>query len=219
MSSKWVSEDRVSDGNTRILISTYISLVAHLEHICLFTDFTEAFCVCLGFLWLDVKIDKKKPSLSSSYPTTKFPTVLRYFHCYEPWGEQQLYSWRVSSVLLGRSWALPGTSGHFFFRAIPRSYEWAMMILWTRNTLKSAEIPIVSSVKMVNFTWPAEQVFIKVTIALAMCLGEDNVLIEANQSNAVLFEAQTNYQSLMKVTNNQLPMRESLLRHKHIQIA
>lgn len=85
--------------------------------------------------------------------------------------------------------------------------------------MKSAEIPIVSSVKMVNFTRPAEQVFIKVTIALAMCLGEDNVLIEANQSNAVLFEAQTNYQSLMKVTNNQPPMRESLLRHKHIQIA
>lgn len=141
MSSKWVSEDRVSDGNKRILISTYISLVAHLEHICIFTDFTEAVCVCLGFLWLDVKIDKK-PSLSSSYPTTKFPTVLRYFHCYEPWGEQQLYSWRVSSILLGRSWALPGTSGHFFFRAVPRSYEWAMMILWTRNTLKSAEIPI-----------------------------------------------------------------------------
>lgn len=59
MSSKWVSEDRVSEGNKRILISTYISLVAHLEHICIFTDFTEAVCVCLGFLWLDVKIDKK----------------------------------------------------------------------------------------------------------------------------------------------------------------
>ena len=28
--------------------------------ICIFTDFTEALCVCLGFLWLDVKIDKKK---------------------------------------------------------------------------------------------------------------------------------------------------------------
>lgn len=28
--------------------------------ICIFTDFIEALCVCLGFLWLDVKIDKKK---------------------------------------------------------------------------------------------------------------------------------------------------------------
>lgn len=56
----------MSDGNKRILISTYISLVAHLEHICIFTDFTEAFCVCLGFLWLDVKIDKIVTSLEAS---------------------------------------------------------------------------------------------------------------------------------------------------------
>ena len=79
MSSKWVSEDRVSDGNKRILISTYISLVAHLEHICIFTDFTEAFCVCLGFLWLDVKIDKKKTIVIFFIPDNEISNSVKVF--------------------------------------------------------------------------------------------------------------------------------------------
>ena len=42
---------------------------------------------CLGFLWLDVKEDKKKKhisvlNLSSLYPKTKSRTVLRYFSLY-----------------------------------------------------------------------------------------------------------------------------------------
>ena len=36
------------------------------------------------------------------------------------------------------------------------------------------------------------------------------IVIEANQSNKVLFEAQTNYQSLMKMTNNQLPIYDAV---------
>ena len=79
MSSKWVSEDRVSDGNKRILISTYISLVAHLEHICIFTDFTEAVCVCLGFLWLDVKIDKKKTIVIFFIPDNEISNSVKVF--------------------------------------------------------------------------------------------------------------------------------------------
>ena len=69
----------MSDGNKRILISTYISLVAHLEHICIFTDFTEAVCVCLGFLWLDVKIDKKKTIVIFFIPDNEISNSVKVF--------------------------------------------------------------------------------------------------------------------------------------------
>lgn len=90
--------------------------------ICIFTDFTEALCVCLGFLWLDVKIDKKKTIVIFFIPDNEISNSIKVFLLL------RAVRRAVTLFLTGfqcSARTVLGTSGHFCIRAILRSHEWA----------------------------------------------------------------------------------------------
>ena len=82
------------------------SPIAQREHVCIFT---EAHCVSLGFLWLDVKDWRYQKShislltLPFFYPKTKFRTVLRYF--------ELLFYYIITFFLTKKYNGSPGSAG------------------------------------------------------------------------------------------------------------
>ena len=71
---------KVQTANVHFHINLRISHIAQRERICIFT---EAYCVSLGLLWLDVNVDFNKfisrLTLSSLHQKTQSRTVLGYF--------------------------------------------------------------------------------------------------------------------------------------------